>query len=173
MGMFAEALKESAIQVAHSFDVETDPTSRAVARANHDIDHESLPQDLWQVTDDHTDDLVAKHGKIDLVIATTPCQGLSSANDKGTGLQDHRSSLFYKAMDIIQHLRAQHRETKFIVENVDFRVAHPEDYMPRYASNWAPRNSSTPNTLPARTGSACFGTTSGKSNHGTSRATTR
>jgi hypothetical protein len=44
--MFAQALKEGNIRVAGSFDVEKDSTSRAIARANHSIDHTSLPQDL-------------------------------------------------------------------------------------------------------------------------------
>ena len=128
MGMFAEALKGSAIDIANSFDVEIDPTSRAIARANHKIDHDSLPQDLWQVDESHIDSIVRKHGNVDLVIASTPCQGLSAANDTGTGLQDHRSSLFYKAMDIVEGLRRRNQSTKFIVENVDFRTSHPEDY---------------------------------------------
>jgi site-specific DNA-cytosine methylase len=128
MGMFAEALKKGAVRVAASIDVEKDSTSRAIARANHKVDHHSLAQDLWQVTEADIDRLIAKYGRIDLIIATTPCQGLSKANDAGAGLKDNRSSLFYKAIEIIQVLQKKSPKTKFIVENVDFRKSHPEDY---------------------------------------------
>ena len=128
IGMFAQALKEGGVRVANHIDVELDERSRNIASANHKIDHGTLPQDLWQVTDAHLQGLARKYGRIHLVIATTPCQGLSSANASGTGLQDPRSSLFYKAIEVIQALRRADTDVKYIAENVDFRKNHPLDY---------------------------------------------
>ena len=128
IGMFAQAIAADNLIVAHHTDVEIDATSRGIASKHHNIDHTTLPQDLTQVTHAHLADLKAKYGRIDLVIATTPCQGLSSANKNGTGLQDPRSALFRHAIDIICHLLSEDEDLLYIAENVDFRSAHPQDY---------------------------------------------
>ena len=126
--MFAQALADGGLHTAYAADIDLDPTSRAIAQANHRIDHTSLPQDLLDVTDDQIDRLCDTHGPFDLIIATTPCQGLSPANPSGLGLLDPRSALFLRAIEIILHVCARTPSTRYIAENVDFRKAHPRDY---------------------------------------------
>lgn len=55
--------------------------------------------------------------KIDLVIGGSPCQGFSR-NGKGLNFSDPRSTLFFKYVDILQHVRKQNPNVKFLLENV-------------------------------------------------------
>ena len=128
IGMFAQGLLEGEVRVANHIDIEIDELSRGIASTNHPIDHTTLPQDLRLVTKESLEALQRKYGSIDLVISTTPCQGLSKANRTGKGLQDPRSALFLKAMEVLATLRAWNPQLRYIVENVDFRKHHPEDY---------------------------------------------
>ena len=87
----------------------------------------TLPQDMRDITREHIEHTTARHGPIDVVIPSTPCQGLSGANTKGAGLEDARSSLFEVAMDIMDMVTATNPDTKYIVENVDFEKRLPQD----------------------------------------------
>ena len=128
IGTTALSIKNTGRKIKAIIDVEIDPTARAIASANHQIDHVTLPQDLWEVTATDVQDLLDKYSKIDLVMWSTPCQGLSTANRQGKGLNDHRSALFTQAMYILELLRHHNPKIQYVAENVDFRKSHPEDY---------------------------------------------
>ena len=91
------------------------------------MDH-TLPQDMRDITREHIEQITARHGPIDVVIPSTPCQGLSGANATGAGLEDARSSLFKVAMDIMDMVTATNPDAKHIVESVDIEKRHPQDY---------------------------------------------
>lgn len=55
--------------------------------------------------------------KIDIVIGGSPCQGFSR-NGKGLNFQDPRSFLFFKYVEILEHVRKQNPNVIFLLENV-------------------------------------------------------
>ena len=128
IGTAALALKRAGIPVRRHIGVEIDPLSRAIAEGNHDVDHTTLPQDMWEITTEHLNHLADTIGDVDILICSTPCQGLSRANYKGQGLKDHRSALFTKAIWIANEMRKRNPKLKYIFENVDFTDNHPKDY---------------------------------------------
>ena len=126
--MFAQAIADANIKVASATDIEIDSLSRKIASRHHDLDHDSLPQDLHEVHPHHILEQAAKGITYDMVIATTPCQGLSRANSAGKGLDDKRSGLFLRAIELIAAVKSTNPSARFIAENVDFRRTHPTDY---------------------------------------------
>lgn len=54
----------------------------------------------------------------DLILAGSPCQGLSKAG-KGLGLQDPRSKLFFEFVRILHEAQAINPDVKFLLENVE------------------------------------------------------
>src|SRR6056297_2821032 len=50
----------------------------------------------------------AKYKDIDLLIAGTPCQDLSSMNYNGTGLEGDKSSLFYHFVRILKEVKPKY-----------------------------------------------------------------
>ena len=66
----------------------------------------------------------------DLVIAGFPCQDLSSAYmyKQGAGLDGSRSGLFFQIWKVIEKLRRVNSKVEFVLEWVDFRRKHPEDF---------------------------------------------
>lgn len=57
---------------------------------------------------------------IDLVIAGSPCQGLSIAG-KQLALDDPRSKLFYEFNDILHQVKSLNKNAKFMLENVEIK----------------------------------------------------
>jgi site-specific DNA-cytosine methylase len=57
---------------------------------------------------------------IDLVIAGSPCQGLSIGG-KQLGLDDPRSKLFYEFVDIKNFIQSRNSNVKFMLENVELK----------------------------------------------------
>lgn len=57
---------------------------------------------------------------IDLVIAGSPCQGLSIAG-KQLALDDPRSKLFYEFRDILNFVKSLNKNVKFMLENVELK----------------------------------------------------
>lgn len=57
---------------------------------------------------------------IDLVLAGSPCQGLSIAG-KQLALNDPRSILFYVFNDILNHIKKYNKNVKFMLENVELK----------------------------------------------------
>ena len=53
---------------------------------------------------------------IDLILAGSPCQGLSFAG-KQEGLDDPRSKLFFRFAEILQHVQSVNPRVKFLLEN--------------------------------------------------------
>ena len=96
--MSAEAMRQQQVQVRQHIDVELDPVARSIASLHHNSDTTSLPQDILLVTEEHTRQLFAKYGTIDVVVISTPCQDLSSANVNGTGLAGSESKLLWDAL---------------------------------------------------------------------------
>lgn len=54
---------------------------------------------------------------IDLILAGSPCQGLSQSG-KGGGLTDERSALFFVFIDILEFVKQKNPNIKFLLENV-------------------------------------------------------
>jgi site-specific DNA-cytosine methylase len=128
IGTAAQALMNTGINIANHIDVEIDPISRRIAAKNHEIDHDTLPQDLTMITEKDIDNLVQKYGKIHILTSGTPCQGLSRANRSGLGLADKRSALWHHAVRVLRLLQKHNPEVAYMFENVDFRDTHPADY---------------------------------------------
>jgi site-specific DNA-cytosine methylase len=64
----------------------------------------------------HTEEGKFDVGKIDLVLAGSPCQSISGLGD-GSGL-DGKSGLFYEFFRLLNEIRSQNPNVKFILENV-------------------------------------------------------
>lgn len=62
---------------------------------------------------------------IDLLIGGSPCQGLSTANNDGKGLEDERSALFWRYVEILNIVKPRY----FVLENVRPRFAKDETAM--------------------------------------------
>ena len=122
----AEAMKQLKVRVRHHFDVELDPTARSIASLHHKSRHD-LPQDINHITKHHIQQLMNTN-PIHLVTISTPCQGLSRRNTTGRGLKDPRSGLLIKAIDILDWVKEINPAVEYIIENVDFKLSHKEDY---------------------------------------------
>lgn len=64
---------------------------------------------------------VAELGKIDLIIAGSPCQGFSR-NGKHLNFDDERSGLFFKFVEILEEVKKSNPEVKFMLENVRMKT---------------------------------------------------
>ena len=62
-------------------------------------------------------------GKIDLLVAGSPCQGFSFAG-KQLNFQDERSKLFFEFIRILEEARKLNPEVKFLLENVKMSKEH-------------------------------------------------
>ena len=100
VNMSAEAMKQQSVQVRQHIDVELDPVARSIASLHHNSDTTSLPQDVLLVTEQHIRHLFEKYGIIDVVVISTPCRDLSSANASDTGLAGSESKLLWDALRI-------------------------------------------------------------------------
>ena len=59
--------------------------------------------------------------EIDLLIGGSPCQGFSFAG-KQLNFNDPRSKLFFEFVDILNHIRKQNPNVKFLLENVKMKA---------------------------------------------------
>lgn len=57
-------------------------------------------------------------GKIDLILAGTPCQSLSIVQSKTRRNLNGKSKLFFTAVDILNHVKRLNTKVKFVFENV-------------------------------------------------------
>lgn len=62
-------------------------------------------------------------GKIDLVLAGSPCQGFSMAG-KQLAFDDPRSSLYFEFERILSEVKAENPNIKFLLENVKMKAEH-------------------------------------------------
>ena len=58
--------------------------------------------------------------EIDLLIGGSPCQGFSFAG-KGLNFNDPRSKLFFEFVDILEHIKKNNPNVKFLLENVKMK----------------------------------------------------
>lgn len=102
------ALKDAGIKVDAYYACEIEPSAIEISKHN-------FPEiiRLGDVNDWESWDLP----KIDLVIGGSPCQGFSR-NGNGLNFSDPRSSLFFKYVEILDHIRAINPNVKFLLENV-------------------------------------------------------
>ena len=128
VNMSAEAMRQQQVQVRQHIDVELDPVARSIANLHHNTDTTSLPQDILLITEKHILQLFEKYGTIDVVVISTPCQDLSSANVNGTGLAGSESKLLWDALRILDIVKKINPHVKYIVENVWFKEKFPEAY---------------------------------------------
>lgn len=64
-------------------------------------------------------------GKIDLVLAGSPCQGFSLAG-KQLAFDDERSKLYFVFEEILKSIQAENPDCKFILENVKMKQEHKD-----------------------------------------------
>ena len=121
VNMSAEAMRQQQVQVRQHIDVELDPVARSIANLHHNTDTTSLPQNILLITEEHILELFEKYGTIDVVVISTPCQDLSSANVNGTGLAGSESKLLWDALRILDIVKKINPRVKYIVENVWFK----------------------------------------------------
>lgn len=102
------ALKEAGINVDKYFACEIEQSAIDISKSNHpDIIR------LGDINDWEQWDLP----KIDIVIGGSPCQGFSR-NGNGLNFEDKRSVLFFKYVEVLQHIQKQNPNVKFLLENV-------------------------------------------------------
>lgn len=102
------ALEDAGIKVDAYFACEIEPSAIEISQSNHpeiirlgDINE----WEQWNLP------------KIDLVIGGSPCQGFSR-NGSGLNFSDPRSVLFFKYVEVLQHIQKQNPNVKFLLENV-------------------------------------------------------
>ena len=105
------ALRELGITPTLYLSSEIDPYAQSVTRYN-------FPSTVFlgDVTKVDIKDRVLP--KVDLLLAGSPCQDLSRAKANGKGLKGDKSSLFYKFIEALEHLRKKNPDIKFLLENV-------------------------------------------------------
>jgi site-specific DNA-cytosine methylase len=128
--MTAEAMRQLKFPFPiNHFDVEKEPIARAIATLHHHTNTTSLPNDINLITRQHLADLSSKYGKVGLVVISTPCQDLSTANTHGTGLDGEESSLFLVALDVLDMVKELNPDVLYLIENVQFEQNHPAAYL--------------------------------------------
>ena len=117
-GMAYQALKNLGIKVDKYYSCEIDKYAMQIARKNHpdiidlgDITH----WESWNIE------------KPDLIIGGSPCQGLSIAG-KRLNLEDPRSKLFFKFMEVLNHYKPKY----FVLENVASMKTEVRDIISEY-----------------------------------------
>lgn len=102
------AAEKAGIKTDKYFASEIDPGAIEISKSNHpDIIHLGNINDWaqWELP------------KIDLIIGGSPCQGFSR-NGKGLNFSDPRSSLFFQYVEVLQYIKKQNPNVKFLLENV-------------------------------------------------------
>jgi DNA (cytosine-5)-methyltransferase 3A len=64
-------------------------------------------------------------GKVDLVLAGSPCQGFSMAG-KQLAFEDERSKLYFKFESLFADVKQHNPEAKFLLENVKMKQEHKD-----------------------------------------------
>ena len=102
------ALKNAGIKVSKYYACEIDKKAIQVAKNN-------FPEiiELGDVEKINISEL----GKTDLLIGGSPCQGFSR-NGKHLNFEDERSRLFFKFVEVLQEVRKNNPQVKFMLENV-------------------------------------------------------
>ena len=108
------ALNRAGMTVEKYFAAEVDSKATSVA-------HKNFPETISLGDVKNWRDWHIPWGKIDLILAGSPCQGFSSAGEK-RGFDDVRSSLFFVFLDILEYARLQNPQVHFLLENVNMKT---------------------------------------------------
>ena len=112
------ALQRAGIEVNKYYASEIDEYAMQISEKNYpDIIRLGDVQD-WERWDMEWD-------SVDLLIGGSPCQGFSFAG-KQLNFEDERSKLFFKYIDILNHLRTVNPNVKFLLENVRMKKEYQD-----------------------------------------------
>ena len=114
------ALQKLGIEVEKYYASEIDTFAIAITKYNFPETIQLGDVNNWKNWDIEWD-------KIDLLIGGSPCQNLSNAGN-GTGLQGTESSLFYRFLEILNHLKSINPNVKFLLENVKMKGEWEEEF---------------------------------------------
>jgi DNA (cytosine-5)-methyltransferase 3A len=108
------ALDRAGIKVNKYYASEIDKNAIKISSNNY--------KDIIQLGDiKYIDEEVIKGlGKIDLILAGSPCQGFSRAG-LGLNFEDSRSKLFFNFVDILNIVKKYNPNAKFLLENVQMK----------------------------------------------------
>lgn len=108
------ALDRAGIKVEKYYASEIDKNAITISNNNH--------KDIIQLGDikNINEDVIKQIGKIDLLLAGSPCQGFSRAG-KGLNFEDPRSKLFFNFVDILNIVKKYNPNVKFLLENVHMK----------------------------------------------------
>lgn len=107
------ALELAGIPITNYYSSEVDKYAIQVSNAIHPNQIRLGDVTKWRVWN-------IDWASIDLVIAGSPCQGLSIAG-KQLALDDPRSKLFYDFSDILRFVKSHNKNVKFMLENVELK----------------------------------------------------
>lgn len=108
------ALDRTGIKVKKYYASEIDKNAITISSNNH--------KGIIQLGDikNINEDVIKQIGKIDLLLAGSPCQGFSRAG-KGLNFEDPRSKLFFNFVDILNIVKKYNPNVKFLLENVHMK----------------------------------------------------
>lgn len=107
------ALKRSGIKIDSYYASEIDPYAIQICKKNFpNTIHLGSVED-WETWNIDWD-------SIDMVIGGSPCQGFSLIG-RQLAFDDDRSKLFFKFVDILEHIRKFNKNVKFLLENVKMK----------------------------------------------------
>lgn len=109
------ALERAGIVVDKYYSSEIDKYALQIADKNYP---EDIPCRLGDITNWHN--WSVDWSSIDLVIGGSPCQGFSIAGVK-LGFEDIRSKLFFEYVDILNCIKVNNPNIKFLLENVSMK----------------------------------------------------
>lgn len=107
------ALRKAGIKVDKYYASEVDIHAMRVANLNFPNTIQLGDVTNWEQWD-------IDWSKIDMVIGGSPCQGFSFAG-KQLAFDDPRSKLFFEFVSIVNHVKAQNPNMKFMLENVKMK----------------------------------------------------
>jgi len=121
------ALDKCGITPTHYFASEIDKHAIKVSKDNwSDITHIG---DVTKISFSNgvltTENGVFNIGKIDLVLAGSPCQGFSMAG-KQLAFEDERSKLYFVFEKLLNDIKQENPDVKFLLENVKMKKEHKD-----------------------------------------------
>ena len=121
------ALDRAGIKVTNYFASEIDKYAIKVSQHNwNDVTHiGDVTKISYRNGTLHTEVGEFQVGKIDLVIAGSPCQGFSMAG-KQLAFDDERSKLYFEFERILEEIRAENADVKFLLENVKMKQEYKD-----------------------------------------------
>ena len=132
IGTSLVALMRAGIRVRKYHLCDIDPVARNIAAANVRRLHRRYPhllpasaiEDIFELPQD-VEKIDGKAlralGRVDLMLAAFPCQGLSRASRQAKGLSDARSGLFWEGVRVWKALRRSNPLMHHLFENVMFQ----------------------------------------------------